>query len=190
MVRTPGAVLALVLALVCAAPGCARAPIVVREPGWTGRPPASGTPSYAETLEVLQFLLEEFPRGLAQRVSAPAPCVLRVVRSDDFSRYPGETAGELYQSTWLDLSRVTELRAASSAREPGPGAAAATCASFGGAHGFAVQTEIAPKAKPPRHAELADERSPRVCIGHRANPERLAAPLRQLVTLCGGRAAR
>ncbi|HET8539672.1 MAG TPA: hypothetical protein VFL83_07350 [Anaeromyxobacter sp.] len=185
--RAPAALAAAVL--LCSAAACARAPIPVREPTWSGRPPASGTPSYAETLEVLQFLLEEFPHGLPQRVSAPAPCVLRVVSSDDFTGYPGAAAGKVFQGTWVDLSRVAELRAKASGREPGAGAAPPTCASFAGSRGFALHTEIvaAAEGRPARHAELADERTPRVCIGHRATAERLATPLRHLVTLCGGK---
>jgi len=170
---------------------CARAPIVVRQPSWTGHAPSSGTPTYGETLEVLHFLSVEYPQSLRQQVSAPAPCVLRVVKGDDLSR-PNATRGSTYESTWIDLTRVTELRARSSGPEPGPRASPGTCVSFGGMSGFALHTEIvaARRGAPARHVELADERSPLVCVGNRAHPERLAAPLRQLVTLCGGRTAR
>jgi len=151
-------------------------------------------PSYAETLEVVQFLFEEHPQGMRQRVTSPAPCVLRVVRSDDFSRYPHATVGSLYQSTWVDLSRVTELHAKTFGREPGRlPSLVATCAWFAGEPGFALWTEIAKPARgasPVRDTELADEASPRVCIGSDARADRLAEPLGHLVELCGGRAAK
>jgi hypothetical protein len=139
---------------------------------------------------VLQFLVEEYSQGLRQRVVSPAPCVLRVVRSDDLSHYPRAAPGSVYESTWIDLSRVTDLQAKASDREPGA-SEGSTCAWFGGARGFAVRTELAPSRarSPRREVQLADEASPRVCIGS-AHPERLAAPLRQLVALCGGRASR
>jgi hypothetical protein len=174
-----------------AATACARTPTVVRQPPWTGRAPSIGTPNYAETFEALQLLFEEYPHALRQQVSAPAPCVLRVVRSDHpFT--PNGTAGSVYESTWVDLSRVTELQARSSLPQPGPGPSPGTCASLGGMSRFALHTQIvaAGKGTPARHIELADERSPRVCVGNRAHPERLAAPLRQLVALCGGRTSR
>lgn len=192
MLRSQRAHRALVAAaFLCAVASCARAPIVVRQPSWTGRAPSTGSPSYGETLEVLHFLSVEYPQSLRQQVSAPAPCVLRVVRGDDLSN-PDAASGSVYESTWIDLSRVTELHARSSGPEAGPRPSPGTCASLGGKSGFALHTEIvsASRGKPARHFELADERSPRICLGNRAHPERLAAPLRQLVTLCGGRTAR
>jgi hypothetical protein len=194
MPKCPRADRALALfTLACAAAACARAPVALRQPSWTGHPPAGGSPSYTETLDALQLIFEEYPpHGLPQRLSAPAPCVLRVVSSDDFSGYPRATAANVHLSTWVDLGHVTELHATSAGKDAGPGSPTGTCVSFGGPRGFAVQTQIMTRARgrTARHIELADERSPHVCIGNRAHPEKLAAPLRQLVSLCGGRAAR
>ncbi len=183
-----------VVALLCGALACAPATRMVREPTWSGTPAARGTPSYSETLEVVQFLFEEYPHGVRQRVTSPAPCVLRVVRSDDFSRYPQATVGSLYQSTWVDLSRVTDLHAKTFGREPGPGPSlVATCAWFAGEPGFALWTEIVKpvrRTSPVQDAELLDEANPRICIGSDARADRLAEPLRHLVELCGGRAGK
>ncbi len=181
-----------IVLLLCGAVACAPATRVMREPSWSGTPAARGTPSYAETLEVVQFLFEEYPQGVRQRVTSPAPCVLRVVRSDDFSRYPQATVGALYQSTWVDLSRVTELHAKTFGREPGRGPSlVGTCAWFAGEAGFALWTDLVKPARrtsPVRDAELVDEASPRICIGSDARADRLAEPLRHLVELCGGHA--
>jgi hypothetical protein len=191
MIRTIRPDLSRALALLaCAALGCAGAPTSVREPSWPGTTPSSGSPGYSETLDAVQFLLEEYSQGLRQRAASPTPCVLQVVRSDDLSQYPLAAPGSVYESTWVDLSRVTGLQARTMDGDGG-GAPGSTCASFAGGRGFAVRTDIVPKGKGRRkNTQLADDASPRVCIGSNAHPERLAAPLRQLVTLCGGRTAK
>jgi hypothetical protein len=188
MLRTSRATLALAT-IVCAAAACG--PKIIRQPSWSGRAPYTGNPTYAETLDALHLLFEEYPQALRQQVSTPAPCVLRVVRSDDLST-PNAATGSVYESTWVDLSRVTELSARSSVPEPRSPPSTGTCASFAGTSRFALHTEIvaARRGTPAKRVELADQMSPRVCVGNRAHPERLAAPLRQLVELCGGRASR
>ncbi len=170
----------------------ARDPVTLREPSWKGGAPALVTPEYREALAKLQAIAASHPQGVRLQVSSPAPCVLRLTRGDDVASFTDAGSGFLHQVTWVDLAKSAELGAKAFGRKPGTGPAfPATCAWLAGAAGLAVSTEVfAPKGSvtPVRRIELAPEEQPRICVGNEVEPEAVAAPLRTLVTLCGGRA--
>ena len=177
----------------------------IRQPGWKGAAPAKGSPSYDEALAVLRALLERRPGGAPDRLATAPPCVLHVVRADDFAaRGPNSSIGLLYQSTWIDLRQVTGIAAETFGRDPKKvgrmvlptpgetttfGGIVATCAFFRGAPGFARWTQVFTlpgQSDPAYHAELEDEPGPRICVRNDVEADELAGPLRQLAALCGG----
>lgn len=159
----------------------------LREPDWRGTAPARGA-GYAEAAAALQRVAAR--RDPRLRVTFPAPCVLRITLTQDLSALPEARVRFFHRSTWVDLARVTRLEAEAFGRTPSrEPQLAMTCAWFKGAPGFGLRTEIVTlegASAPLRRSELEDERSPRVCVSNEAEPEELAAPLRQLVKACGG----
>lgn len=196
MIRTlPAAALvasAALAAVAGAAPPPGRPALTLREPGWKGGAPSLVTPAYTAALARLQELAASHPEGVPLRVTSPAPCVLRLARGNDLAAYADATRGFLHQVTWIDLSKGTALDAQAFGRKQGTGPAmVATCAWLAGAPGFAVSTQVVALAGKPaalRQEELAPEEQPRLCLGNELEPVQLSAPLRELISICGGRA--
>ena len=193
MHRSGKALLALLLAStpVARAATPTREPITIREPSLKGGSTALVTPEYREAVEKLQGIAARHPQGAPLRVASPAPCVLRLSRGNDVPAYTDAGHGFLHQVTWVDLSRSAQLGAEAFGRNRGSAPSMlATCAWLSGPPGLAVSTEVIAlkgEVTPMRRIELAPEERPRICVGNEVEPEEVAAPLRRLVTLCGGR---
>lgn len=168
-----------------------RKPLTLQEPAWTGAARAVVTAEYRSLIARLQKLANDHQAGVPLRVSSSRPCILRLERGQELGAFVDASRGFLHQITWIDLRRGARLGAQAFGRSPGAGPAmSATCAWLEGGPGLAVSTEIiALKGadEPVQARVLLPEEYPRVCVANDVEPEEVAAPLRRLVKICGGR---
>ncbi len=163
----------------------------VSGPTWLGTAPSAGSPSYEMSLEALRSVVDKHPEGVPSRVRLSVPCVLQVVRASDFTAAnPSSSIGLLYECTWIDLHSVSSIDAKAFGRDPHESPSlVATCAWLAGTPGFARSTEIVtdPNRRTLVRRTERDEATPQICVGNEVESQTLVRPLRQLVSLCGGR---
>jgi hypothetical protein len=194
-----GPATAVLLAILSAAPTQgdvaaprARGPLTIREPSWKGAVPSVVNDEYRQALAKLQALAGGKPAGAPLRITSPAPCVLRLERGDELASVVDATRRFLHQVTWIDLRRGARLGARAFGRNAGAAPAlVATCAWLTGSPDLALSTEfffLEGSREPVRRTVLGAEEQPRICVANEVEPEDVAAPLRRLVTICGGEA--